>query len=205
MRLIVRKEDGFFMPNCTNCGSVIGEDFEFCPECGAKIQKFIPQTMNLNNNNSKICTNCGAWMPIDAVSCFRCGAPFVYPTMSNPNPNLQPVNYPSGNPQAANRQRSDNPSRRQQKKKAAHTQNHKNHTEAANITITISDENGSWKNKWTAFFLCLFLGWIGAHKYYEGKIGTGLLYTFTVGLCGVGWFIDIFKYACKPNPYFVKK
>ena len=27
---------------------------------------------------------------------------------------------------------------------------------------------GVAKSKWTAFFLCLFLGLIGAHKFYEG-------------------------------------
>lgn len=29
------------------------------------------------------------------------------------------------------------------------------------------------KNKWIAFFLCLFLGWVGAHKFYEGKNSFG--------------------------------
>lgn len=26
------------------------------------------------------------------------------------------------------------------------------------------------KNKWVAFFLCLFLGYLGVHKFYEGRI-----------------------------------
>ena len=32
------------------------------------------------------------------------------------------------------------------------------------------------KNKWTAFVLCLLLGYFGAHKFYEGKVGMGVLY-----------------------------
>ena len=32
---------------------------------------------------------------------------------------------------------------------------------------------GRLKNKWVAFFLCLFLGILGAHKFYEGKVGMG--------------------------------
>lgn len=30
---------------------------------------------------------------------------------------------------------------------------------------------GKPKDKWVAFFLCLFLGPFGAHKFYEGNIG----------------------------------
>lgn len=59
------------------------------------------------------------------------------------------------------------------------------------------------KNKWVAFFLCLFLGFFGAHKFYEGKAGTGLLYIFTVGLFGIGWIIDLITLLLKPNPYYV--
>lgn len=60
------------------------------------------------------------------------------------------------------------------------------------------------KNKWVAFLLCLFLGYIGAHKFYEGRIGMGILYLLTVGLFGIGWFVDCIILLCKPNPYYVK-
>lgn len=43
----------------------------------------------------------------------------------------------------------------------------------------------------TEFILCLFLGYFGAHKFYERKIGLGILYLFTFGLCGIGWLIDL--------------
>ncbi len=59
------------------------------------------------------------------------------------------------------------------------------------------------RNKWVAFFLCLFLGFFGAHKFYEGKFGMGIVYLFTGGLFGIGWFIDIFALLFKPNPYYV--
>lgn len=62
---------------------------------------------------------------------------------------------------------------------------------------------GRMKNKWAAFFLCLFLGFFGAHKFYEGKVGMGILYLFTLGIFGIGWVIDIFILLFKPNPYFV--
>ena len=47
------------------------------------------------------------------------------------------------------------------------------------------------KSKWVAFFLCLFLGGIGAHRFYAGKIGMGILYLCTGGLCGIGALVDL--------------
>ena len=58
-------------------------------------------------------------------------------------------------------------------------------------------------NKWTAFLLCFFLGVFGAHKFYEGKVGMGILYLFTAGLFGIGAFIDFIVILTKPNPYYV--
>ena len=59
------------------------------------------------------------------------------------------------------------------------------------------------KDKWIAFILCFLLGYFGAHKFYEGKVGMGLLYFFTAGLFGIGWLIDCIVILCKPNPYYV--
>ena len=73
-----------------------------------------------------------------------------------------------------------------------------------NVNRNINNNaGGRMKNKWTAFFLCLFLGFIGAHKFYEGKVGMGILYIFTVGLFGIGWLIDLIAILFKPNPYYV--
>nr|DAM37286.1 MAG TPA: TM2 domain [Caudoviricetes sp.] len=47
------------------------------------------------------------------------------------------------------------------------------------------------KSKAVALLLCIFFGVIGAHRYYVGKIGTGVLWTFTAGMFGVGWVVDI--------------
>ena len=100
----------------------------------------------------------------------------------------------------------------------------KKHAEIPNFTINISTPNTSIetnnatsgfnnrpnkylnmkkKNKWVAFLLCLFLGFLGAHKFYENKVGMGILYIFTSGLFGIGWLIDIFVLLALPNPYYV--
>ena len=59
------------------------------------------------------------------------------------------------------------------------------------------------RNKWTALLLCFFIGVFGAHKFYEGKTGMGIVYLFTGGLCGIGVIIDFIALLCKPNPYYV--
>ncbi|MGN1085761.1 MAG: NINE protein [Porcipelethomonas sp.] len=61
---------------------------------------------------------------------------------------------------------------------------------------------GHPKNKWVAFFLCLFT--FCGHKFYEGKIGMGILYLFTAGLFGIGWIIDLITLLTRPNPYYVR-
>jgi TM2 domain-containing membrane protein YozV len=35
-----------------------------------------------------------------------------------------------------------------------------------------------------------FIGPLGIHRFYMGKIWTGLLWLFTGGLVGIGWLYD---------------
>lgn len=58
-------------------------------------------------------------------------------------------------------------------------------------------------DKWIALLLCIFLGFLGGHKFYEGKTGLGILYIFTAGLFGIGVFVDFIVILCRPNPYYV--
>jgi len=88
-------------------------------------------------------------------------------------------------------------------------------TAQPNIVINNSNNNsntninggavvgGRAKNKVVALLLCLFLGYFGAHRFYEGKIGTGILWLCTAGLFGVGAIVDFFILLFKPNPYYV--
>ena len=60
----------------------------------------------------------------------------------------------------------------------------------------MSNQVKSLKSKGIAFCLCLFLGYLGIHRFYVGKIGTGLLWMFTGGLLGLGWFVDLIIILC---------
>lgn len=47
------------------------------------------------------------------------------------------------------------------------------------------------KNWTLTFLLCLFLGWIGAHRFYTGHYIVGLIQFFTMGGFGIWWLIDL--------------
>lgn len=46
------------------------------------------------------------------------------------------------------------------------------------------------KRKLTALILCVFLGCFGIHRFYLGKIISGIIYLFTFGIFGVGVIYD---------------
>ena len=46
------------------------------------------------------------------------------------------------------------------------------------------------KNYTLAWVLLTFLGFFGVHRFYLGKIVTGILYLFTAGLFGIGYIYD---------------
>lgn len=49
----------------------------------------------------------------------------------------------------------------------------------------------SRKSNLVSLLLCIFFGYLGIHRFYVGKVGTGLLMLFTAGLGGVWVIVDI--------------
>lgn len=43
-----------------------------------------------------------------------------------------------------------------------------------------------------AYILWFFFGTLGVHRFYCGRIGTGILWACTGGLLGIGWIVDLF-------------
>ena len=48
-----------------------------------------------------------------------------------------------------------------------------------------------------ALLLCFFLGVLGVHRFYAGKVGTGLLLLLTGGGFGIWWIVDFVLIATR--------
>lgn len=46
-------------------------------------------------------------------------------------------------------------------------------------------------NKTIGYLLWIF-GFTGAHRFYYGRPVSGAIWFFTLGLCGIGWLVDLF-------------
>ncbi len=67
-----------------------------------------------------------------------------------------------------------------------------------NITVNVTTPGPAAlppKSVGVAYVLWVFLGVLGVHRFYIGKIGTGILWLLTGGLFGIGWIVDAFTLA----------
>jgi TM2 domain-containing membrane protein YozV len=55
----------------------------------------------------------------------------------------------------------------------------------------VATSNISSKSRLVALLLCFFLGVLGVHRFYVGKIGTGILQILTFGGLGIWALIDM--------------
>lgn len=176
---------------CRECKKAIPDDATECPLCGAKQGK------------TKICPTCGERIPFDSVVCPGCGAKqkdVKYCKHCGAVIASDCVVCPKCGRQVEELQR--------EQAQAAQPQiviNNSNNNSNVNTNMNGGPVvvMGRAKNKWVALLLCIFLGYLGIHKFYEGRVGWGLLYLFTVGLGGIGWIIDCIILLFKPNPYYV--
>jgi TM2 domain-containing membrane protein YozV len=58
----------------------------------------------------------------------------------------------------------------------------------------VSTETGQ-KSWVVALLLCLFLGMVGAHRFYTGKVGTAILQIVTFGGLGIWVLVDLIMIA----------
>lgn len=64
--------------------------------------------------------------------------------------------------------------------------------------MEILDNNNISERNWVAaLLLCIFFGVFGAHRFYVGKIGTGILMLITLGGFGIWVLVDLIIIICQ--------
>ena len=53
-----------------------------------------------------------------------------------------------------------------------------------------ADKAVSPYSRLAALLFCIFLGWLGVHRFYVGKIGTGIVMLITIGGFGIWALVD---------------
>ena len=143
------------------------------------------ENVSETNTKTKFCQHCGNAVSDDTVLCSSCGKQVGKINGEFQTPNLV-LNVSNTNSNTNN-----------------NTNLNSNRNSNTNFNAAGMPYMNRPRNKWAAFIICLFFGYFGAHKFYEGKITMGVIYLLTCGLCGIGWIVDIIIILSHPNPYYV--
>ena len=152
-----------FNVECSYCGNIDSNGIDSCTKCGAQYTA----------DAQKICINCRNKIIGSNTFCGVCGSSIIpqqIPQQSQPVYVQQPTQHqmPQQNqiPQVINV-----------------------HVAAPQATApSISN-----KSRGIALVLCILLGFFGAHLFYVGKSGRGVLYFFTAGLFFIGIVLNFFS------------
>jgi TM2 domain-containing membrane protein YozV len=59
------------------------------------------------------------------------------------------------------------------------------------IQAHFNNNQTSQRSRFTAFWLCLFFGFSGAHRFYTDHVISGVIWILSSGLFGIGLLMDL--------------
>lgn len=123
----------------------------------------------------KICKDCEIYCEADAPFCDNCGATSFDYICSRCSTRFEGENCPKCSTQ--------------QEPELADASNY--------VSPSVSVENFLQrpmervkKKIFVQLMLCIFFGWMGAHRFYNKEYVVGAVFLLTGGLCGLGWLLD---------------
>ena len=164
---------------CANCGSTIKEEDRYCSFCGALNEgetKFEMEVIDIDLNNDGFTAE-------NSQSGQR-----VYEDISSYNQEA------AQQPQQAYQQPQQAYQQPQQTYQQPYQQQYQPPVQP--VYVNTVDNSRSHLSRAAAALLCFFFGAFGVHRFYAGKVGTGVLWLFTAGLFGIGAFIDFIIIIC---------
>lgn len=158
------------MKKCKFCGKTANANDTVCASCGAS--QIIVICANCGNEfeSGLYCPRCGVKKGQREKVCPKCGNHYFTNACAN-------CGYKDQSPENAQQPVYNEPV-----------------TEHYTFYDTFYVQKKRKRNL-VPLLLCIFLGVFGAHKFYEGKFGMGILYLFTAGLFHIGWIYDIIVLA----------
>ncbi|MBR4441333.1 MAG: TM2 domain-containing protein [Bacteroidales bacterium] len=130
-------------------------------------------------------------------SCAYCGTTFGKPVDLSYNNPPQPKPAPQAQPQSNNYQQQN---QQYQQKQPGYTappyiqaqppvyNNNQQYNRYQQRNIPTTSSQSSWL---VTLLLCLFVGYLGVHRFYTKNWLVGIIQLFTGGGCGIWWLIDL--------------
>lgn len=140
-----------------------------CPECGKEISDQATSCPNcgtpIKKGETKFCQHCGETIDKDCVICPKCGKQVKELKNSKDDKNIIINN---------------------------------NNTASSSASASASAATGGFgnfispKSRLVTLLLCIFLGWLGIHRFYVGKVVSGIIMVLLMftGIGEVWLFID---------------
>ena len=179
---------------CPHCGAAVRVEDNCCWHCGERLPK-----------GKSWCPECGRRFTGGEQNCPNCGTatlPGEPPQARRPEPESEPEPEP---------ERAQRPGRGESydydaRKGCYNYEERRGYDQGYGRGYDSGFERGyrearrrglsSRRNWLLALILSAVLGVFGVHRFYVGKIGTGILWLLTGGCLGIGWLVDLIVIAC---------